>query len=224
MVQGDAGECVRERLLEAAGRVFAEKGYRAATVREICRAAGASVATINYHFGSKQKLYAEVLSSIFDYVMARYPHDLGQAEATTPEEKLVAFVRSFLLRRLDPDRPAWHRRLLRREMGEPSAAKRAVIRTVVRQSHALLRQILKEVMPRGSGREQIDLCIASIVGQCLYYHHGRHVMPPNLRAATRSPDGIDRLARHIARFSLTGLESDSTRPARPAGRQELATP
>ena len=210
----------RERLLEAAGRVFADKGYRTATVRDICRLAGTSVATINYHFGSKQKLYAEVLSSIFDYVMERYPPDLDQHSATTPEEKLCAFVRSFLLRRLDPDRPAWHQKLLRREMIEPSAAKRSAIQRVARQSQALLRQLLNDLVAAGSTREHVDLCIASIVGQCLFYHHGRHLMSSNLRRATRTPGGINKLARHICRFSLMGLRSGGADAASGAGIQE----
>ena len=46
-----------KRLLEAAGEVFAEFGYRAATVRQICEKAGANIAAVNYYFGDKEKLY-----------------------------------------------------------------------------------------------------------------------------------------------------------------------
>ena len=50
----------RERLLEAASRVFAEKGYEKATVREICTAAKVSnLAAVNYYFGDKERLYIE---------------------------------------------------------------------------------------------------------------------------------------------------------------------
>jgi AcrR family transcriptional regulator len=47
----------REKLLEAAGQIFAEHGFQAATVREICSRAGANVAAINYYFGDKVELY-----------------------------------------------------------------------------------------------------------------------------------------------------------------------
>jgi len=54
-------ELTRDKLIEAAGHVFAEHGYRAATIREICRRAGANVASVNYTFGDKMGLYTEVL-------------------------------------------------------------------------------------------------------------------------------------------------------------------
>src|SRR5579871_6099374 len=56
-----AVELTRDKLIEAAGHVFAERGYRAATIREICRRAGANVAAVNYTFGDKMGLYTEVL-------------------------------------------------------------------------------------------------------------------------------------------------------------------
>src|SRR6267154_1886804 len=56
-----ASDPTREKLLTVAGRVFAARGYQATTVREICSAAGANVAAVNYHFGDKFGLYTEVL-------------------------------------------------------------------------------------------------------------------------------------------------------------------
>jgi len=57
----DRGVLAREQLVAAATRIFAAKGYAAATTREICEAAGANVAAIHYYFGDKEGLYRAVL-------------------------------------------------------------------------------------------------------------------------------------------------------------------
>jgi AcrR family transcriptional regulator len=88
----------RRQLLEAAGEVFAEAGFRNATVREICRRAGANIAAINYHFGDKEKLYTEVLRYSHGKTLEKYPTLLGVAENSPPEKKLRAFIQSLLLR------------------------------------------------------------------------------------------------------------------------------
>ncbi len=51
----------RRRLLDAAGEVFAENGFRGTTVRAICQRAEANIASVNYYFRDKQGLYREVL-------------------------------------------------------------------------------------------------------------------------------------------------------------------
>ena len=56
----------RDRLLKAAERLFADRGFKKVTVRDICRAARANVAAVNYHFGDKLGLYREVLQSAID--------------------------------------------------------------------------------------------------------------------------------------------------------------
>ena len=205
MGAGKTSESTHERLLDAAGKAFADKGYRAATVREICGLAGANVAAVNYHFGSKRKLYAEVLSSIFRYAMGRYPPDLGQDEATTPAERLYAFVRAFLLRLLDPEKPAWHRRLLAREMREPSPMMRGVIEKRIRRSHELLHEILTELLGARATPCHMELCVASITAQCLFYQRRRHMVWRALRHVKVSPEGVEALARHITEFSLYGV-------------------
>ncbi len=56
----------RERLLRTGARLFAERGFKQVTVRDICRAARANVAAVNYHFGNKLGLYREVLQVAID--------------------------------------------------------------------------------------------------------------------------------------------------------------
>src|SRR5215475_15617031 len=85
----------RQRVLEAAGEVFAARGFRAATVREICQRAKANLAAVNYHFGDKERLYAAVLQYTF-HCAEPYPLDLGLGGEASEEERLRAFIRSHL--------------------------------------------------------------------------------------------------------------------------------
>ena len=71
------GQQTCSRLLEAATSVFAQRGYRDTTVAAIAKAAGCNAAAVNYHFGSKEKLYAAVWRAAFDTVQATYPMDGG---------------------------------------------------------------------------------------------------------------------------------------------------
>src|SRR5271156_4255485 len=109
----------RHQLLEAAGEVFADVGFRDATVREICRRAGANIAAINYHFGDKETLYLEVLHYAHGKALEKYPPLLGVTENAPPEKKLRAFVLSMLQRISDSGPTSWHGKLMSREMIEP---------------------------------------------------------------------------------------------------------
>lgn len=53
------GKDTRRRLFDAASEVFARKGYKSANVAEICKFAGANVASVNYYFSGKESLYKE---------------------------------------------------------------------------------------------------------------------------------------------------------------------
>jgi AcrR family transcriptional regulator len=57
----DRGRSAREQLISHATRIFAAKGYAAATTREICDAAGVNIASIHYYFGDKEGLYRAAL-------------------------------------------------------------------------------------------------------------------------------------------------------------------
>lgn len=195
----------RQRLLDAAGEVFAKRGFRQATVREICRKAHANIAAVNYHFRDKDGLYAAVLREAHREASEKYPPTLGLGPDASAEQRLHAFIRSFLLRLFDPGRPAWHGLLMAREMVEPTAALDAIIEESVRPRIELLRTIIRDLAGPEVSEERIRLCGQSVVGQCVYYHFGRRVLarldPPG-DDQTIDPD---RLADHITDFSLAAI-------------------
>ena len=89
------------RLLDSACEVFAERGYRDATIAEICENAGANIAAVNYHFGSKENLYAEAWRHSFQQSLQAHPPDGGIRPGAPAEERFRAKILAFLQRGLD---------------------------------------------------------------------------------------------------------------------------
>ena len=197
----------RRQLLEAAGEVFAESGYREATVREICRRAGANIASVNYHFGGKETLYAEVLRYAHSKALEKHPLLPDVGRDATPEKKLRAFVHSLLLRIFDQGPTAWHGKLMSREMIEPSAALDSLVEERMRPMAGQLWQIVAEILDCPLNHERVRHCAFSVVSQCVFYHHCRAVVSrlfPKQEALDAA--GIERLADHITNFSLAAMK------------------
>ncbi len=204
----------RRRLLEAAGEVFAEHGFRAATVQEICRRADANIAAVNYHFSDKEQLYREVIRYAEEQHGAAHPRELPRGASA--EERLHAHVEWFLIHLLDEGRPAWHGRLMAREMIEPTAALDELVDGHIRESNDRLLGIVRELMGPEASDEQVRTSAFSITGQCLFYRHCEPVIArlhPELRIGRAQ---VPALAEHVTRFSVAGLDAiaSSARSAR----------
>ena len=195
----------RQRLLEAGGEVFAERGLRAATVREICKRAGTNLATVNYYFGGKDKLYSAVLQYSLNEAMEKYPPDFGLSGKATPEKRLRAFVHSFLLRLLEDGRPAWHGKLMAREMAEPSFALDTLVDDVIRPLVERLQSIVEPLAGRRMTRDDLRLYVQSIIGQCVHYGRAKAVITRLYPGQKYDAASIKGLADHITRFSLDAL-------------------
>lgn len=196
----------RQQLLEAAAAVFAQRGFDSATVREICERAGANVASVNYHFGDKETLYAEVLKYALHRANEKFPPGRGLKPGATVEERLRAFVHSFLLRIFEEGPQAWHGKLMMREMVKPTAALDALVEAEIRPMAERLQRIIREILGRKASAAEIRLSAMSVVSQILFYHHCRPVITRIFPDAKFGPRDLERLADHITEFSLAALQ------------------
>ena len=204
----------RAAIIEAAGRIFAEQGYRQATVRDICSHAGANVAAINYHFGDKRELYLAVLKHYQEIAFQTYPPDLGMQETQKPEEKLRAFIRSFLMRIMDDDRPAWFGKLLAWVFTNQKSAYEILVEENIRPSFQLLTGIIAAILDKSPKDRVVRLCAMSIVGQCLYFRHSHPVITRIYPGEAFGIKQIDELTEHITLFSLRGLMKEKRKLSR----------
>jgi AcrR family transcriptional regulator len=200
-----AADPTRAKLLEAAGHVFAENGFHGATVREICSLAGANVAAVNYYFGDKAELYEEVLRLAISHAPDA---DLRKALAgMAPEEALRRFVRHMIGRLLSPSRPSWALRIMAHEMVQPTAALDHVIDEIIAPNYLMLRTLIGKMIGRSPDHEKTRFCTHSVIGQVIHYMHAKPVLARLWPQLEFSEASVDRIANHIADFSLAYLTS-----------------
>ncbi len=209
-------EGTRERLLAAAARTFAEHGYEHATVRDVCRQARANVAAVNYHFGSKERLYVETIR--WASRLCHDGHDLAalQAVAADPalskEQRLERVVRGFAETLLAP-REGWHIQLMLGELTSPTHALEVMVREFVAPRAAVLRSVVAPFRP-GAGERALSLHVMSIVGQILYHRVSGAVALRMLGERAYGPDLLATVVEHIVSFSKAALSAASPRGGR----------
>lgn len=201
----------KKRLIEAAGEIFAQHGFKSATVRQICNKADASVSAVNYHFKDKEGLYSAVFEYAHKWAVEKYPLNWGIGPDASAKERLRAFIRSFLLRGLGGGFPAWHGKLVAVEISDPSGIFNKVAESSLRPMHEELEAIISDLLvsfnPQGEKTEEnVKICSMNVVGQCIFQHHARQLMlfvkPNNLRT-----EEIEAIAGKIFRFSLAGIKA-----------------
>jgi len=84
----------REELLELAATMFAERGLRATTVRDIADAAGILSGSLYHHFSSKEEMVDEVLRGFLDWLFVRY-QQIIDTEPNPMERLKGLFMTSF---------------------------------------------------------------------------------------------------------------------------------
>ena len=199
----------REKILKAASEVFAKKGYRNTTVAEICRRAGSNVAAVNYHFGSKDALYAVVWRNAFEEALRAYPPDGGLPPDAPAEQCLRALIHSALHRILGTGRLGHAGRIPMREMSDPSEAIRSALQDVIRPLRERTRSIIRLLLGSKASDREIGFCEMSVIHQCLAIGFRRGKFPPGIikGRGKPSPELIEALVEHVTRFSLAGIKA-----------------
>lgn len=197
-------EDTKSRIVEAAGAVFADKGFDAATVREICHRAGANLAAVNYHFGDKQRLYLEAIRRAHQSRVEQAPLPDWPPE-TPPQRKLADFVYTLISRMLLEDGATWHTQLMLREMSRSDSACKELVADYIRPQFEVLQAILTELLPADVSPERRHLISFSIVGQCLQYRVAGPVMRLLVSKEEYRRYTHQRLADHITSLTLAAL-------------------
>lgn len=111
----------KNRIIASAGRLFAERGFKAVTVRDIAAAAQTQISAVNYHFRSKEQLYREVVGAA---CRAGSITDEEQAALLelAPDAALRLVLSDAERARREQHGVSWQSALLARELRDPSPA------------------------------------------------------------------------------------------------------
>ncbi len=204
-------DCARDRILQAAGVIFAEKGFRSATVREICDAAEVNIASVNYYFGDKKSLYEETLLLARKLGALKFPTpDFSSFE--TPEKRLRAMILLLLNRLVANHTEPWPVKILMAEILDPSPAARPLIDGYIGPFLDVIFTTVSQLLPQGASESLIRQTGFSIVAQCVYYRFANTLNQMVVVDGSYEKNfSVNSLAGQIYDFSLAGIQGAERR-------------
>lgn len=199
-------------LLRSAIKLFTDKGYKAVSTRELAEDAEVNLGAIQYHFGSKAKLFIETVHELmrerFKNLLLPKTLPRHRQEAA---EKIYIFIRSHLTDNCNPEGPDICRMMCREinsstaddpELCEPLIA--SVVENFTRPNADYLRGLVTVILPEAS-QEKVTYTAQSIVAQCLFYANHRLILSHLHDHDQADTEHLPATIRSVAEFSLRAL-------------------
>ncbi len=209
MNDSDEGN-TKDILFVAAIKVFARKGYKGATVREICKLAGAAnLNSINYYFGGKENLYKSILDSIFsDYQKRKDSQPTLKRKKSTTEERLRSFIHIYCEMLYAGGELATDlSTIFIAEMSRPSSYLSKMAKKYMVPQAEELTAILQDILGPNTSMHTVRDCGISIVGAIGYYGFTWPLLSQIYSDLPNMQRYYTHLADHVFQFSLGGLKA-----------------
>jgi TetR/AcrR family transcriptional regulator, regulator of cefoperazone and chloramphenicol sensitivity len=207
----DRGAVAREHLITHGTRIFATKGFAAATTREICDAAGVNVSAIHYYFGDKEGLYrAALLQPIREMTAAFGRYD---DPALPFEQSMRMFLTPFLMpsRGGEDDLDADVMRMHLREMIEPSDVFREITEQTIVPAHDALANVLARHAGLAKPDADIHQLAFAVVAMAHDYCMSREFMKLLAPEVLDRPRAIELIVERLVGYSRALLDYEVAR-------------
>jgi AcrR family transcriptional regulator len=205
---GSTDKGVRDRLFDSAEELFCEQGFEGTSVRDIAASAKCNIASVNYYFGGKEKLYHEVwrrhliimrdtrIESI-DKVMSKND---GKPRL---EELLKSYSEAFIGSLVEESRARRFCKLMAREMIDQHLPPNMFVDNIITPILTAMRDALVKTCP-GLDESKIPFIVLSIVGQLLHVLHVKAMFEQSDETAMPKFD-LAQTIDHIVKFSAAGI-------------------
>jgi AcrR family transcriptional regulator len=197
-----------ERILTAAEKLFAEKGFSGTSIREITTKAHCNLVAVNYYFHGKDRLYIEVFNRRMNLLtkqrIGRLEQQISAKESNLELESLIrSFAEMFWETFIKDGSGQNFMKLLMHEMYNPHLPKELFLNKVIQPLRNIVRQALLVMCPR-LDRIEADLCFHSIAAQLL-----NALQAQDLFKGLSEEDipflNLEKVLNHIVRFSAAGI-------------------
>lgn len=216
------GEASRARILEAAGRLFAEHSFASVSVRRIATAAGVNLSAIGYHFGGKEELYGAVLRQLILDTQPMIGPAIAQLDARVAAAAgdrrelarvMAAFLRGLLASILGTDRMGWQMVLMLREFHQPSSWLPMLLEERIHPLHNAVAGLVGAATGRPAEAPETRLLTAALIGQCMAMGAARRVIWARLDWDEYTPERVEFVIATVvpaalAMFGLPAIEGD----------------
>jgi AcrR family transcriptional regulator len=198
----------REHLLEAAGQVFAEKGFERSTAKEISERARTNTAAVNYYFGGIEALYAAVLDEARNRILSVQAILKAVEGKTDPKDKLEAVLGVVIETLLGPVSSSWVFQLIGRDMVTASPTADAAKEKFILPRARILKRFVGELMGLPEDHPAVARgCISVMAPICTLVLADRRMLKRALPSLGLDADDAPALARHMTQYAIAGLEA-----------------
>jgi len=205
----DSVKSVKDRLLDAAEELFCERGFKGTSIRDIAASAGCNIASVNYYFGSKEKLYEEVwrrhLIPMRDARIASINKVMSQTEARPNLEDLLrSFADTFVGSMVDASKASRLSKLMAREYIDSHLPTDMFVNEVIKPTMTAMREAIMITCP-GLDESKVLLVIFSVIGQLVHVVHVKTMFEQGGDNLDLPIFDSNAAIDHIVKFSAAGI-------------------
>jgi AcrR family transcriptional regulator len=208
----------RDRILDAAEELFATRGYHGVSIRDITEAAGVQLALANYHFGSKSRLYGQVVErrgKAHAAQMQKYLDDvLAEARGGRPDpERIIWAFCASIFERLINGGPGWRRYIRLLALTAESQQREAYVKPMNKLLDPVRKAYLRALRQSYPDAAPVDLHAAFYFMESglVYTNAATGGVDRVSRGALRSTD-FKRLLPRLVRYATAGFDSLAAGP------------